>query len=77
MFRVFVFDCDAPIVIRLIPFIPTFIPQHLLKCPRIITVPCQKVGCSVNCERLLNVGYDEVVVSALRSGCNGSGCLCW
>jgi len=66
-----------PVVIRLVPFIPTFIPQHLLEGPSIVSVPCQEIGRAMDCERLLNVGDDEIIVSTPCSRSDGGGRLCW
>jgi len=60
----FVIGSYIPIVVRLIPFIPPFIPQHLFKSPRVVSVPCQEIGRSVNGESLLDMGHNNVVVSA-------------
>ena len=47
----------TPVPIRLIPLVPAFVPQHLLKRPGIVPVPGQEVGCSVDRIRLLDVRY--------------------
>jgi len=52
-----------PVVVRLVPFIPAFIPQHLLESPSVIAVPCQEIGRSVNRERLQDVGNYKIIVS--------------
>jgi hypothetical protein len=59
----------SPVVVWLEALIAALISEGLLESPYVVSVPRQEVGGEMDVEGLLDVGYDEIVVTTLCAGC--------
>jgi hypothetical protein len=67
----------SPVVVWLEALIAALISEGLLESPYVVSVPRQEVGGEMDVEGLLDVGYDEIVVTTLCAGCDGCWSSCW